>query len=266
MNKRDSLGNRMKGYENCYRLYLSKRSCVIVRIDMRAGHSFTKGFARPYDEVFARAMWETAKKLCENVSGAKFAYTQSDEISLVLTDYDSINTEPWFGNNLQKIVSVTASMATLYFNNAFSHEMTKAYNNMNVSSEQLRVYQQAYALREAMFDSRAFLLPREEVFNYFWWRQLDTKRNSILLLGQAHYSQKQLQNKKCDEIQETLLREKDIDWNNEVNWFKNGVAFYKTPVKLSNNVIRNKWYMDMDTPIFTQDHNYINKHVEVNDV
>ena len=127
MNKKDSLGDRMKDYENCYRLYLPKRQSIIVRCDMRAGHSFTKGFNRPYDALFAHCMRETAKQLCENIGGCVFGYTQSDEISLVLVDYKNINTEPWFGNNLQKIVSISASMATFFFGNEFRQMLSEAY-------------------------------------------------------------------------------------------------------------------------------------------
>ena len=103
---KSKIGDRMKQYENCYRLYLPRRNAIIIRCDMRAGHTFTKGFNKPYDKIFATSMWETGKKMCENISGAAFAFVQSDEISLVLVDYKNINTEPWFGNNLQKIVTL----------------------------------------------------------------------------------------------------------------------------------------------------------------
>ena len=261
----DALGNRMKNYENCYRFYLPKRQAVIVRIDGKAFHNFTKGFARPYDELFAQCMWDTTTRLCENIGGCVFGYTQSDEISLVLVDYKNINTEPWFGNNLQKIVSVSASMATLFFGDAFRQMLGKAYRNMNISSEQLRVYQKAYATKMACFDSRAFIIPREEVLNYLYWRQTDCVRNSIQLAGQAYFSHNQLQNKSCDDIQEMLFQEHNINWANYPNWFKNGVAFYKKKHEVNHlegdkitTVIRNHWAADFDTPTFIQKPNLIN--------
>lgn len=261
-NKNDALGSRMKQYENCYRLYLPRRQAVIVRIDGRAFHSFTKGFARPYDEVFASTMWETAKKLCENISGVRFAYTQSDEISLVLVDYENINTEPWFGNNLQKIVSISASMTTYYFERIFL--------DMIVDKDGLNAHVDAFNYKPCFFDSRAFIVPREEVVNYFYWRQTDTIRNSIQLLGQANFSHNQLQGKNCDEIQEILWQEHGINWSKEPEWFKNGVAIYKKPMLVTHTmpdgttttVERNKWFIDKNIPTFTQNRDFINKHIE----
>ena len=226
---KDAIGDRMKQYENCYRIYLPRRSAVVVRIDCRAFHTFTKGFARPYDKLFASCMWETARKLCENVSGCKIGFTQSDEITLILTDYENLNTEPWFGNNLQKIVSITASMATLFFNNAFREAVKTTKIGL---TEDLKMHTRALNERTAVFDSRAFLIPREEIFNVLYWRQLDTKRNSIQLLGQANFSHKELQNKNSDEIQEMLFQEKGINWAKEPEWFKNGVAIYKKPTEV----------------------------------
>ena len=267
---KDAIGDRMKQYENCYRIYLPRRSAVVVRLDGRSFHSFTKGFARPYDTVFASCMWETARKLCENVGGCRFGYTQSDEITLILADWENPKTEPWFGNNLQKIASISASMATLYFNKAFQEKVAPEYDYIE-RDEKLRDIQIAHlkALnnRMATFDSRVFIVPQEEIFNVLYWRQLDCKRNSIQLLGQAHFSHNQLQNKNSDEIQEMLFQEKGINWANEPEWFKNGVAIYKKPTKVdyefdgnSGVVFRNKWYVDLETPVFTKDRSYIEKY------
>lgn len=272
MDKSD-IGERMKQYENCYRLYLPRRQAVCIRIDGRSFHTFTKGFARPYDIVFAHAMWETTKQLCENISGARIAFQQSDEISIVLTDYDSINTEPWFGNNLQKIVSISAAMATSFFNKAFSEAIEDEYldwytecNNV-IESEQtklLTIHSNAYKTKLAVFDSRIFILPREEVLNCLYWRQLDCKRNSIQLAGQSNFSHKQLQSKNCNQIQEMLFQEKGINWSKEPEWFKNGVSIYKKPTEIETPTgeitVRNKWYIDTETPVFTQNRDFIEKH------
>jgi tRNA(His) 5'-end guanylyltransferase len=273
---KDAIGDRMKQYENCYRVYMPKRSAVVVRIDGRAFHTFTKGFARPYDKLFASCMQETARKLCENVGGCRFGYTQSDEITLILADWENPKTEPWFGNNLQKIVSISASMATLFFNKSFEEaikdEYTDWYTTGTVNDEKeklLNQHTQAYNNKLCVFDARAFIVPREEIFNVLYWRQLDCKRNSIQLLGQAHFSHNQLQNKNSNEIQEMLFQEKNINWANEPEWFKNGVAIYKKPTKVeyhnefdgsSGVVYRNKWYADLETPVFTKDKQYIEKY------
>lgn len=121
-----SLGDRMKNnYENVNRFYLTRRIPVIIRMDMKAGHTFTRGMKKPFDDIFVKTMQETMKYLCENIQGCVLGYTQSDEISLVLTDYAELTTDAWFGNNLQKMCSVSASMATLKFNKAFNDNIVK---------------------------------------------------------------------------------------------------------------------------------------------
>jgi tRNA(His) 5'-end guanylyltransferase len=272
----DSLGDRMKGYENCYRIYLPKRQVVVVRIDGRAFHSFTKGFARPYDTVFADAMQQTALKLAENISGCKFVYTQSDEITLILTDFENINTEPWFDNNLQKIVSISAAMASVFFKENFNklieNEYLDHYLEGKIGDEKhqlLMKHSEAYNHKLCVFDSRAFIIPREEVVNCLYWRQTDCIRNSIQLLGQANFSHNQLQGKNCNEIQEMLWQEKNINWAKEPNWFKNGTSIYKKLMKIEHSlpdgtvaiVERNKWFIDKNTPIFTQNREYVEKHL-----
>ena len=114
-NQRDSLGDRMKRYEYVSRNYLTRRVPVIIRIDGKAFHTFTKGMRKPFDRVLMSAMQETMRFLCANIQGCVFGYTQSDEITLVLTDYASIRTDAWFGYNVQKMCSIAASMATLAF-------------------------------------------------------------------------------------------------------------------------------------------------------
>lgn len=259
-----NLGTRMKAYENCYRLYLPKRQAVIVRIDGRAFHSFTKGFAKPYDVIFARAMQDTTKQLCENIGGCKFGYQQSDEISLVLTDYESINTEPWFGNNLQKIVSISAAMATFFFRQNFIAAITS-----DPKDDKEQEHFKAYSEKLAVFDARAFIIPREEVVNYFYWRQLDCVRNSIQSAGQANFSQKILQNRNCNQIQEMLSQEKGINWAQDYpTWFRNGIACYKKPINITaftgEITERNKWFIDKDIPMFSANPDFVNKYVIFN--
>ena len=118
-NNKDSLGDRMKEYEYVTRNYLTRKLPVIIRIDGKAFHSFTRGFKKPFDEIFVKSMQETTKYLCENVQGCVLGYTQSDEITLVLVDYQNREASAWFDNNIQKMVSVSASMATMAFNRFF---------------------------------------------------------------------------------------------------------------------------------------------------
>ena len=274
---KDELGNRMKlNYENRSKTYLSRKIPVIIRLDGKAFHSFTKGMKKPFDDILINTMQETTKYLCENIQGCVFGYTQSDEITLILTDYKQINTDAWFDYNLQKIVSISASMATLAFNDFFEKNI-KVFsipgslefmdeNKQNILINRYYLYNSK--VNKAIFDSRAFSIPKEEVVNCLIWRQQDATRNSIQSVGQANFSSKQLHKKTCEEIQEMLFTEKNINWNDYDTYYKRGTAVYKVKStenifipKLSKNiqVTRNKWIIDKDIPIFTQDRSFIEK-------
>ena len=103
----DNLGMRMKKfYEERGRYYLTRRTPVAIRLDMRAGHTFTKGFTKPFDSAFRNSMERTALYLCKNISNVKCAYCQSDEITLILTDYDTLTTDAWFDYRVDKLCSI----------------------------------------------------------------------------------------------------------------------------------------------------------------
>lgn len=245
-NKNDSLGDRMKeNYENRAKTYLVRRMPVIIRIDGKAFHSFTKSFKRPYDEVFHNAMNQTLKYLCENIQGCKLGYTQSDEITLVLTDYDTLTTDAWFGYAVQKMCSVSASMATMAFSQAFEMAIENA---VDISAVQCNWYLAALS-RGAMFDSRCFNIPEEEVTNCLIWRQQDATRNAIQMLGQCNFSHKELQDKSCNDIQDMLMTQKGINFNDMPVEFKRGVCCRKDQ--------DGKWVLDKEPPVFTQDREYV---------
>lgn len=259
----NTIGDRMKeNYENRARFYLTRRTPVILRLDGKSFHSFTKGFKRPYDEVFHVAMNATALYLCKNIQGAKFSYTQSDEISILLTDYDTLQTDAWFDYNIQKISSVAASMATLEFNRAFDREaffygnkVRKLNGIEDCNTPEWRYYvkyQQAIE-KGATFDCRCFNIPEAEVVNYFVWRQQDATNNAIQMLGQANFSHRELQGKKCDDIQDMLMTQKDINFNVMPTEFKRGVCCYRND--------NNDWVIDTDIPIFTQDRTFVERWV-----
>lgn len=272
-NKKDSLSDRMKNYyENRAKTYLTRRMPVIIRLDGKAFHTFTKGFKKPYDEVFHNAMNATMKYLCENVQGCKFGYTQSDEITLLLTDYDTLTTDAWFDYNVQKMCSVSASMATLMFNRFFKLEMDR-FQDANYDyledkwrdeeSDKLALgYAKAYNMG-AMFDSRCFNIPKEEVTNCFIWRQQDATRNAIQMLGQCNFSHKELQGKSCNDIQDMLMLQKGINFNDMPTEFKRGVCWIKKEISHNEpNRYKITWaVVDKDIPIFTQDRDYIEQYV-----
>lgn len=270
MNK-DSLGDRMKShYENIPKTHLTRREPVIIRIDGKAFHTFTRGFQRPFDNILIESMQETMKYLCENIQGCKLGYCQSDEISLLITDYETINTAAWFDYQVQKMCSISASMATLAFNRAFNEKVESAnidsYVGLNVGFEYLSALDKAVE-KGAMFDARCFSIPKEEVCNYFQWRQMDCTRNSIQMVGQANFSHKELQNKKNADIQEMLFSQKGINWNDFSTVEKRGSCCIKDFEKKVINfqtqeeVIRKVWGIDKNIPIFSQDRNYIERFI-----
>ena len=271
-----TLGDRMKNnYENITRYYLTRRMPVIIRVDGRSFHTFTKGFKKPFDDVLVKTMQDAMKYLCENVQGCVLGYTQSDEISLVLTDYAELTTDAWFGNNLQKMCSVSASMATLTFNKAFNDNIVKYIdNNLDADcgvtkdlTEYIKILINARN-KGAMFDSRVFTIPKEEVCNALIWRQQDATRNSIQSVGQANFSQKELHGKSCNDIQDMLMLQKGINWNDYSTTLKRGSCCIKADDSLTEydevgNICgytkRSKWVIDNEIPIFTQDRNYVER-------
>jgi tRNA(His) 5'-end guanylyltransferase len=287
MIKKDSLGDRMKQYENIPKTFLMKKTPVLIRIDGKAFHSFTKGFQKPFDMVLMQTMWNTTKYLCENIQGCKLGYTQSDEISLLLTDYETIKTESWFGYNVEKMTSVAASMATMAFNKFFKEEVEKfkeigfeiyyepKVNGADSLQGLLDEFTKTFFTYEkrigtAMFDARVANYPKDEVVNYMIWRQQDATRNSIQMLGQANFSHKQLQKKSCDNIQEMLFQEKNINFNDLPTYQKRGLCVVKTNTLILDSIygsrIKKQWHLDTNIPIFTQDRYYINKSVYLEDV
>ncbi len=231
----DDLGTRMKTYyEQVPKTRLVRRMPVAIRIDGKAFHTFTRGFQKPFDEVLGNAMVRTMEYLCKNIQGCVFGYTQSDEITLLLIDYQTLDTCAWFDYEIQKMCSISASMATMAFNKYFFEEARDWYNRQLPSTlqceqnivKQWKVYKIA-AEKDAMFDARCFNVPKEEACNLVYWRQLDATRNSIQMVGQANFSHTELQGKSCNIIQDMLLTQRSINWNNYPTRWKRGVAWKK---------------------------------------
>ena len=272
-NKKDSLGDRMKSnYENRAKTYLTRRTPVIIRLDGKAFHTLTRGMKKPYDEIFHNTMNATMKYLCENIQGCKLGYTQSDEITLLLTDYDTLSTDAWFDYNVQKICSVSASMATMAFNQYFAlnYKVYEEYvhNELKINAQEVFYCDSIRnKLHSAMFDSRCFNIPTEEVTNCFIWRQQDATRNAIQMLGQCNFSHKELHGKSCNDIQDMLMLQKGINFNDMPTEFKRGVCCVKNRVvcepwgnrMLFDGVDEGHWVLDKEIPIFTQDRDYVER-------
>lgn len=241
--KNKTLGERMKEYEMVTDIKLINKLPVIIRLDGKAFHTFTKGFKKPFDDILSSAMSSTMLFLCENVQNCVFGYTQSDEITLVLYN-PNIESEPWFDNRLEKIVSLSASLATLAFNKYL-------VENKNVDEKKFW---------KATFDARAFNLPIPEVVNNIIWRQQDATKNSINSVAQANFSHKQLQGKNGSQMQDMLMLEKGINWNNTPTKYKRGMCCIKKliDVETSNGIVqRNKWVIDEEMPIIAKNKEYI---------
>ena len=231
------IGNRMKrNYENVSKTRLLRRTPVAIRLDGRAFHTFTRHLRKPFDDIFMRTMQSTMLYLCKNIQGCVFGYTQSDEITLILIDYQTLDTDAWFDYEVQKICSIAASMATLAFNKYFDKE-TDEWFSANAGGD----YSYEDALikacqKGATFDARCFNIPREEVANLIYWRQLDAKRNSIQMCGQAEFSQGELHEKTCEDIKAML----SYNWENLPATKKWGSACWKSVIG---------WIIDRNMPL-----------------
>lgn len=252
---RDDLGTRMKTfYENIPKTRLMRRVPVAIRLDGKAFHTFTRGFQKPFDFVLMDAMQQTMKYLCENIQGCVFGYSQSDEITLILVDYQKFTSSAWFDYEVQKICSISASMATMAFNRFFAQEVDKwgvetfgyewyegGTNDPEVANSPewklSEIYSKAIK-KGALFDARCFNIPKEEVTNLIYWRQLDATRNSIQMVGQAHFSHNELQDKTCNMIQDMLMTKYGINWNDFTTPCKRGTACIKVATKVTENIKR----------------------------
>jgi tRNA(His) 5'-end guanylyltransferase len=265
---KDQLGDRMKDfYEDRTRYKLARRTNTIIRIDGKAFHTYTRGLNRPFDQGLMEDMNKTTEYLCQNIQGAKFGYVQSDEISILITDYDDITTHAWFDGNLQKMASIAASLATAKFNQLRMER--KSWEGYDVAG--YLDQDDITNFKLAMFDARVFQIPyQEEVINYFIWRQQDATRNSISSVAQSLYSTKELHGKKTNEMQEMIFQ-KGINWNDYSAREKRGSLIRKVehvyarpgePImdgktRVIESYKRSKWEADAETPIFSQEKGYL---------
>lgn len=232
------LGDRMKRYEAVQDATLMRRVPAVVRVVGKAFHSLTRGMDRPFDALFVECMATAAVALMEDVQGAKLAYVQSDEISVILSDYDTLQTEAWFGYRVQKMASVAASIATAAFGAAFRGRFPDRD-------------------RVPLFDARVFSLPDEdEVVNYLVWRQQDAVRNSILGTAQAHFSPKQMHGQNTSVLQDMLFSDKGINWNDTPTHLKRGLCVLRSTYQ-EGEATRHRIAADWEIPTFTKDREYV---------
>lgn len=282
MNKNLELGNRMKNYyEQVSKTKLMRKCSVAIRIDGCHFRTFTKNLNKPFDDIVIKTMQSTMKYLCANIQGCILGYTQSDEITLILTDYKNIDSDAWFDYEVEKLCSVSASMATLAFNQFFKENVTlyklkvslykfKAYDGISkykddITEKYIKNLDKAIE-NGAIFDARCFNVPKEEVTNLLYWRQKDAIRNSIQMVGQANFSQEELNHKSLEDIKH-MLCDKNIVWDVFPKAKRFGSCCIKKETVIENNnpnehdiYKRNKWVIDDDIPLFKDENrNYIEK-------
>lgn len=229
------IDDRMKEYEGASDFRLTNRLPLIIRVDGKCFHTLLRNAYKPFDSNVMKAMADTAAELCKQIAGSRLAYTQSDEISLVVRDDNTVATQPWMDKRIQKMCSIAASIAAVTFSDLYG--------------------------RTAYFDARCFILPEHEVINYLIWRQQDATRNAIQMAGQSLFSHKQLHGVSCDKIQEKMFKEKGINFNNYQTHEKRGTVIRKEEYTLGlmDKEVRTRWVMDQNIPIFTKDREFINK-------
>jgi tRNA(His) 5'-end guanylyltransferase len=250
-----NLGDRIKTYyENRTKTFLPRRMFTIIRLDGKGFSKWTKNLEKPFDKGFSDDMDATAVFLCENIQGAKFAYTQSDEISVVLTDFDNLESQAWFDYNVQKMTSIAASLATAKFN-------------------QLRMFREGFnpEYKLACFDARVFQVPNiDEMVNTLIWRQQDCTRNSVSMAAHALLGHSATMNKSSEEKQEMLFQEKGVNWNDYKVKYKRGVVVKKQTIWVEGqngeSVQRSKWLPDYNIPIFTQEREYLYNLIPKNEI
>jgi tRNA(His) guanylyltransferase len=257
----DNLGNRMKAYEAAAAQQLPPRMPMLIRIDGRAFHTYTQGFEKPWDTSIRDGLSRIGEALLREIPGAKLAYCQSDEITVLVTDYDSLGFEGWFKKSVQKMASVSASIATAAFNH---HMGSRAGVGL------------------ATFDARCFVLPQQDVCNAFIWRQNDAERNSVLGYCQTIWKQNEIHGLKCVDLRKRL-EAYGVPWERRATWEKRGWCVTRkvltmtamewlrsnhserlvgnVPVDLEQPVTRSVIEPDFEIPRFSQERGYIEQHV-----
>jgi tRNA(His) 5'-end guanylyltransferase len=252
-----------ENFENRTRFLLPRRTYTIIRVDGRAFHTWTRGLSKPYDKEMMLCMDAAAATLCHEIAGAKFAFTQSDEISILVTDFDNEASQSWFDGNIQKTVSVAASIASTAFNLKVM-EFNGYAQNLDPDRESVLGRKKRPT---AVFDARTYTIPDYiEVENYFVWRQGDARRNSVTLLASNYASAKQLHGRSEADRQEIIHAAGD-NWAKHPVRFKHGAVTRRSGAEqwgadlgaqpTAENYIVGNWFVDHKTPVFTRNREYL---------
>ena len=238
----DSLGDRMKMYERVNPEYLIHRMPIILRVDGKAFHTYTRGCVRPWDVALMDAMDQAAIAICEEADGAQVAYVQSDEISVFLHSYKRYHSRPWFDGKKSKIETVAASAAAAWVTGASTSIFGK--------------------VKHALFDGRAHNYPESDVCNYFIWRQQDATRNAIQMAARDRFSERAMYRKNTDQLQEMLFQQYQVNFNDYPTHMKRGRFIVREKYEV-DGAMRSRWVVDKEGPVLTKDRNYIEQYLPV---
>ncbi len=249
----DDLGDRIRNYEDRFRYYLPRRTYTIVRLDGKCFSKYTSKLQKPFDLGLVEDLDNAVIKLMYDMQGAQFAYVQSDEVSILLTDFENPTTDAWFDGNIQKICSVSASLLTGYFNQLRLIGWMKGERYKNDILP--HVYLSASDIPLGFFDSRAFVIPDPiEVYNAVLWRQKDCIRNSVSQVASSLYSHNELLGKKHGEKHEMIFQ-KGINWNDYDLKLKNGRIIIREEY-LVGETKRNRWISN-GAPVFSKNTEFL---------
>ena len=257
----ETLSEKMKRLESETNYKLKAKTPVIIRLDGKAFHTFTKGLDKPFDKDLSYIMQRVALYLAQEIQNVKFVYSQSDEISLLLTDWDNPNTDTWFGYRIQKMTSVTSALATQKFNKSVDEMIEKYWRAMmakEVSLEDEELYSTKYRIWKSkkyngLFDCRVFNLNTDEVSNYFLYRYKDARRNAIQALAQSCFSQNELSGISCIDLIDKVKEKINVDFYELSNLQRTGFAVYK---------VDDKWELDVNVPDIYENRDYVEKWLE----
>lgn len=249
MSSRTPFDERMKSYEAPYMQHTVPCVPIVIRVEGCHFHTFTRGFARPFDPLLMRTMQQTMLDLCTGITGAVFGYTQSDEITVVCRLADPVAGSEYFEGRVQKILSVTASKTTVSFNRHLTDNVSLLQADASAfpGASDPNVYRRR--LMTAEFDARVMNIPDSDLYNCLIWRQADATRNSLSMLAQSYFTQKELQGKKREDLMDMLVLQKGVNWNDLEVPKKRGSCCYRMDVGKTHP----KWVLDTGMPILSSD-------------
>lgn len=218
------LSERMREYELASKTRFPKRVPILIRADGKKFSKFVKDFEAPFDSLLGEMLKLTAFNVAKKLDGCVFFTQHSDEMSFFINTYQTLNQKGLMNLTKHKIDSEVASMITLEFvKQLVANDLTHLLDKFKG------------------FDARSWVLPKDEVVNYFFERQTSSKRNSIQMYARQYFTQKEINGLSGLLMIEKMREEKNFDWESVDTWHKYGWLGY--PV-LHHGKLTNRWEVD----------------------